>query len=96
MKRVADIPGMKCHIPPGAFYIFPNVEAWYHKKSPSGMEINNADDLSMYLLNEAHVSTVSGKAFGQPKCIRLSFATSDEKIETAMMKIKKALDSLSD
>jgi len=95
MKRVADIPGMKCHTPPGAFYVFPNVEAWFNKKSSSGKFISNSDDLSMYLLHEAHVSTVSGKAFGQPNCIRLSFATSNEKIETAMRKIKQALDGLS-
>jgi len=95
MRLIAEIPGIKCHTPDGAFYIFPNVESFLNKKTPAGKLINNTNDLSMYLLNEAHVSTVSGLAFGQPKCIRLSFATSNEKIETAMKKIKKALEALS-
>lgn len=94
MELLATIPGLKCHTPPAAFYVFPNVEAYLHKKTPSGQLIDNTDDLCMYLLNEAHVSVVTGKAFGEPNCIRMSFATSTAKIETGVEKVKKALMNL--
>lgn len=93
LELVASIPGMDCSEPQGAFYIFPRVSAFFGK-SDGEDTIENADDLCMYLLNKAHVSTVTGKAFGAPGCIRLSFANSMENIEKAFVKIKAALEKL--
>lgn len=94
MELVNDIPDISCSVPDGAFYIFPQVN-YYFGKSDGEETINNADDLSMYLLNKGHVSTVTGKAFGVPDCIRLSFANSLENIEKGFTKIKTALGKLS-
>ena len=93
MQLISEIPGWKCAEPDGAFYVFPEVDA-YFGKSDGEQTIENADDLCMYLLNVAHVSTVTGRAFGTPKCIRLSFANSMEKIESAYVRIKEALGKL--
>lgn len=93
LQLIEEIPGWSCAAPDGAFYVFPNVSSYFGKSN--GTEtINNADDLCMYLLNTAHVSTVTGRAFGTPNCIRLSFANSLEKIEEAYKRIKKALGEL--
>jgi aspartate aminotransferase len=94
MSLIAGIPGVICNKPPGAFYIFPDVKAYFGMKSPDGSVIHNADDLCMYLLNSAHVSTVTGAAFGEPNCIRLSFANSIENINKGFAKFKKALADL--
>ena len=94
MQLLSNIPGVVCSEPPGAFYVFPDVKAYFGKKSPDGNVINNADELSMYLLNSAHVSTVTGSAFGEPNCIRLSFANSIEKIEKGFEKLSLALMEL--
>jgi len=94
MELLAEMPGVICNEPPGAFYVFPDVHAYFGKKTPAGEPIDNADDLCMYLLNTAHVSTVTGRAFGEPNCIRISFANSIEKIDTGFGKIKKALEAL--
>jgi aspartate aminotransferase len=94
MELLAGMPGVICNEPPGAFYVFPDVHAYFGKKTPAGEPIDNADDLCMYLLNTAHVSTVTGRAFGEPNCIRISFANSIEKIDTGFGKIKKALEAL--
>lgn len=93
MELVAEIPGMVCSEPQGAFYIFPEVSNFFGKANGED-KIENADDLCMYLLNKAHVSTVTGRAFGAPNCIRLSFANSMENIEKGFAKIKDALSSL--
>lgn len=93
LELIEEIPGWSCAAPDGAFYVFPSVES-YFGKSNGTEKINNADDLCMYLLNTAHVSTVTGRAFGTPNCIRLSFANSLEKIEEAYKRIKKALGEL--
>jgi aspartate aminotransferase len=93
MELIAGIPGWKCAEPDGAFYVFPRVDS-YFGKSDGEETIQNADDLCMYLLNKAHVSTVTGRAFGSPDCIRLSFANSLEKIEKAYVRIKEALAKL--
>ena len=83
-KRVIEllkaIPDVKLSEPDGAFYVFPDVSAYFGKKDGNDI-ISNADDLCMYLLNKAHVSTVTGRAFGEPNCIRISFANSMSKIE---------------
>ncbi|MEO6556738.1 MAG: pyridoxal phosphate-dependent aminotransferase [Ferruginibacter sp.] len=94
MQLIKEIPGIICNEPPGAFYIFPDVKAYFGKSSPDGDLIGNADDLCMYLLNKTHVTTVTGKAFGEPDCIRLSFATNTENIEKGFAKIKKGLSEL--
>ncbi len=93
MELVKEIPGIECSEPQGAFYVFPVVKS-YFGRSGGDMVIENADDLCMYLLNKAHVSTVTGKAFGEPNCIRISFANSMENIEKGFAKIKDALAKL--
>jgi aspartate aminotransferase len=94
MQLINEIPGIICNEPPGAFYIFPDVRSYFGKTTAAGEVIANADDLCMYFLNTAHVSAVTGKAFGEPNCIRISFATSTENIEKGFGKIKDALMSL--
>ena len=93
MEIVKDIPGVICSEPEGAFYIFPDVSAYYGKTDGESI-IANANDLCMYLLNKAHVSSVMGDAFGEPKCVRFSFANSMEKIEEGWVRIKAALIKL--
>jgi aspartate aminotransferase len=93
IELLAAIPGLKLSEPDGAFYVFPDVSSYFGKKV--GEEtIANADDLCMYLLNKAHVSTVTGRAFGEPSCIRISFANSMEKIEGGLKRITDALKKL--
>jgi aspartate aminotransferase len=94
MKLINDIPGIICHEPPGAFYIFPDVKSYFGKQTPAGEIISNTEELCMYFLNTAHVSTVTGAAFGEPNCIRISFANSIENIEKGFAKIKKAFADL--
>lgn len=94
LALLKELPGVVCAEPDGAFYVFPVMKS-YFGKSVNGQKINDADDLCMYLLNTAHVSTVTGRAFGEPECIRISFANSMEKIEEGMKRIKKALESMS-
>ncbi|MDZ4809164.1 MAG: pyridoxal phosphate-dependent aminotransferase [Bacteroidota bacterium] len=93
MEIVKDIPGVICTEPDGAFYIFPDVSAYYGKTDGQSV-IANANDLCMYLLNTAYVSSVMGDAFGEPKCVRFSFANSMEKIEEGWKRIKAALAKL--
>lgn len=93
LKLVAAIPEIKCPTPEGAFYIFPDM-SFYYGKTDGQMTISNAADLSMYLLNTAHVSSVMGDAFGEPSCIRFSFANSRDKIEEGWNRIKLALARL--
>jgi aspartate aminotransferase len=90
VRLAAAIPGLKTTIPDGAFYLFPDVSS-YFGKTLRGKLINNADDLSMYLLSEANVATVTGDAFGNPNCIRISYATSEELLTEAFKRIKEAL-----
>jgi aspartate aminotransferase len=84
------IPGLKINVPEGAFYLFPDVSSFFGK-TLRGKLINNADDLSMYLLSEANVATVTGDAFGNPNCIRISYATSEELLTEAFKRIAAAL-----
>ena len=95
MELVKDIPLLKCTEPDGAFYVFPEVDK-YFGKNYNGEVIRDADDLCMYLLNTAHVSVVTGKAFGEDKCLRISFANSMNKIEEAFKRIKEGLGKLTD
>lgn len=90
VKLAQEIPGLKANVPEGAFYLFPDV-SHYFGKTLRGKLINNADDFSMYLLSEANVATVTGDAFGNPNCIRLSYATSEDLLTEAFRRIKEAL-----
>ncbi len=96
-KRVLEIikavPGVKCFEPQGAFYIFPDV-SYYYGKSDGKTTISNASEFCMYLLNTAHVSSVMGDAFGEPNCVRFSFANSMANIERAWVRINEALSKL--
>jgi len=96
-KRVIEllngIPGIRLSEPDGAFYVFPDISSYFGKKDGDAV-IKDADDLCMYLLNKAHVSTVTGRAFGEPNCIRLSFANSMDKIEGGLKRITEAMAKL--
>ena len=91
VKLAKQIPGVKINIPEGAFYLFPDVSSFFGK-TLRGNTIKNADDFSMYLLSEANVATVTGDAFGNPNCIRISYATSDEILTEAFKRIQLALE----
>ncbi|MEI8098184.1 MAG: pyridoxal phosphate-dependent aminotransferase [Sediminibacterium sp.] len=94
LELVNAIPGFKCFAPQGAFYVFPDV-SYYYGKSNGTETIKNAADFSMYLLNTAHVSSVMGDAFGEPNCVRFSFANNMQNIEKAWARISEALAKLS-
>lgn len=93
IELIKEIPALKFVEPDGAFYIFPEVKSYFGKKA-GDETINNASDLCMYLLNTAHVSTVAGDAFGEPSCIRISFANNMKNIEEGLKRIKKGLEDL--
>ena len=93
VRLFREIPGVKLNVPQGAFYVFPEMNA-YIGKSVDGRHIKDAADLAMYLLEVGHVAAVGGVAFGAPNCIRLSYATSDENIIEAVRRIKEALARL--
>jgi aspartate aminotransferase len=90
LDLMKDIPGFSCNVPEGAFYVFPDV-SYYFGKTINGQLIENANDLAMYLLAEANVATVTGEAFGNPNCIRISYATSEDKLTEAFKRIKNVL-----
>jgi len=85
-----EIEGFKTNVPEGAFYVFPNI-SYFFGKTLKGRTINNASDFSMYLLEEALVATVDGESFGNPDCIRISYAASQEQIVEAIKRIKEAV-----
>ncbi len=87
---ISEIPGLKANVPEGAFYVFPDV-SYFFGKTLNGTLINNATDLSMYLLAEANVATVTGDAFGNSNCLRISYATSEAQLTEALSRIKAAL-----
>ena len=91
LKLLSEINGFKCNIPDGAFYIFPDVSYFFGKKF-KGKVIKNSNDLSLYLLEEALVATVTGDAFGNPNCIRISYAASQNNIIEAIKRIKESLN----
>jgi aspartate aminotransferase len=93
ISLIKDIPGLKYNIPQGAFYVFPDVTHYFGKKFEDSV-INNATDLCIYLLKEAKVSIVTGEAFGDNRCVRLSYATSEALLTEAMKRIKEALAKL--
>ncbi len=89
-----DIPGLGVNMPEGAFYFFPNV-SHYVGKANGDIKINSVGDLCVYLLEDAHVSLVTGEAFGDPECLRLSYAASEDDLKTAISKVKESLAKLS-
>lgn len=94
LKRLNNIPGIKTYVPDGAFYIFPEIDAYFGKEG-NGFKVNDSVDFCTYLLEKAHVSTVAGAAFGAPKCFRMSFAASVDQLEEALDRIEKSLEELS-
>jgi aspartate aminotransferase len=94
ISLVKEIKGLKVSIPDGAFYVFPECNSFFGKKTPKGDVIANANDLAMYILMEGHVACVSGDAFGDKNCIRMSYATSEENIKEAFRRIKECLDAI--
>ena len=92
LKLLGDIDGFSCNTPEGAFYVFPDVSALFGKTF-KGKQINNATELSLYLLEVALVATVTGEAFGNPNCIRISYAASQDQIIEAVQRIKNALSN---
>ncbi len=90
LNLLSEIPGFKTNQPQGAFYVFPDI-SYYFGKTFRGKNINTASDLSLYLLEEALVATVTGEAFGSPNCIRISYAASEEDIIEAIRRIKEAI-----
>jgi len=93
MDLAKDIPGLKVNRPSGAFYLFPDCSV-YIGKSFKGKKIEHSADLAMYLLEEGHVASVGGLAFGAPECVRFSYAASDEQLIEAMRRVKKAVAEL--
>jgi len=90
-----EIPGIKINLPDGAFYFFPEVKSFFGKKTAEGETISNAEELCLYLLNDANVSTVTGEAFGNEDCIRLSYAAAEEQLVKAAERIAASLAKLS-
>jgi aspartate aminotransferase len=90
---LSAIEGVEVNLPDGAFYFFPDVSSFFGK-SINGKTLNNAEDISLYLLNTAHVSTVTGEAFGNEKCIRISYAASEDELREACKRISAALANL--
>lgn len=95
VSLVQQIPGFRLDKKPqGAFYVFPDVSALFGKKTEAGNVIEDADQLAMYILEEGHVAGVTGAAFGAPACIRFSYATSEDKIQEAMRRVKECIEKL--
>jgi aspartate aminotransferase len=88
-----DIPGLRVSVPQGAFYVMPDVTAFFGK-SYNGTTVNDSEEMALYILAEARVALVAGSAFGAPECVRISYATSDDKIIEAVSRIKEALGKL--
>ena len=90
IQLLSEIPGIKINQPEGAFYVFPDI-SFYFGKTLTGKKIENASDFALYLLEHAHVATVTGDAFGNSNCIRISYAASEKNIRTAVARISKSL-----
>ncbi|WP_349352797.1 MULTISPECIES: pyridoxal phosphate-dependent aminotransferase [unclassified Flagellimonas] len=90
LQLLGEIDGFNLNVPEGAFYVFPDISAFFGK-SLNGVTINNASDFSLYLLEYANVATVTGEAFGNPNCIRISYAASENELKEAIKRIKDAL-----
>ena len=87
LQLLGTIPGFEVNVPEGAFYVFPDVSSFFGK-TLQGVTINNASDFALYLLEHANVATVTGEAFGNPNCIRISYAASEQELKEAIARIK--------
>ena len=92
LKLLSELPGFKINQPQGAFYVFPDISS-YFGNIIDGNKIENANDFALFLLEKAHVATVTGEAFGNPNCIRISYAACEDDIKSAVKRIKKVLSS---
>ncbi|MBO0331599.1 pyridoxal phosphate-dependent aminotransferase [[Muricauda] lutisoli] len=90
LDLLGEIEGFNLNVPEGAFYVFPDISAFFGK-TLNGVTINNASDFSLYLLEHANVATVTGEAFGNPNCIRISYAASEKELKEAISRIKAVL-----
>ena len=93
IANLKDIPGLKVNQPNGAFYVFPDVSSFFGKANGNDL-VKDADDLAMYLIRDAKVAVVSGEAFGNSRCIRISYATSDHLLVDACTRIRESLSKL--
>ena len=93
LDMLSEIPGFKTNVPNGAFYIFPDITAFFGK-TDGETTINNSSDLCIYILNQVHVALVPGEAFGDANCLRISYAAANEVLIDAMERIKKAVSRL--
>ena len=93
LEKLNGIKGVNCNIPDGAFYIFPDISYFFGKTDGKNV-INDANDLCMYLLNTCYVALVSGAPFGNPECVRISYAASEENLLEAVKRIKSQLEKL--
>lgn len=93
MDRLNNMPGVKCNVPGGAFYLFPDVSSFF-RRSDGEREIKNADDLCTYLLETEYLALVGGDAFGAPDCLRISYAASNDELVKAMDRLERALARL--
>ncbi len=90
LNLLGNVEGIKCNVPQGAFYVFPDV-SYYFGKTVQGVKIENASDFALFILEKANVATVTGEAFGAPDCIRISYAASQDEIKEAVKRIASAL-----
>ena len=90
LELLGEIEGFNLNIPEGAFYVFPDISSFFGK-TLNGTTIKNASDFALYLLEKANVATVTGEAFGNPNCIRISYAASEEELREAVSRIKAVL-----
>ncbi len=95
VKELKNMPDLRISVPEGAFYVFPDVSAYFGKSDGNNV-IKSANDLSIYLLEQGHIATVPGEAFGDDHCIRISYANSDENLKEALQRMKRALNILKD
>lgn len=95
MSSLRKIPDVTCQTPEGAFYVLPDVSAYYGKKNPRGEVMKDGHDICMYLLKDYKVALVPGDSFGAPATIRISYATSEQELDTALTRLGECLASLS-
>jgi aspartate/methionine/tyrosine aminotransferase len=94
MAALSRIPKVTCQVPQGAFYVLPDISAYFNKKTPEGDVLKDSHEICLYLLKQYKVALVSGDAFGAPNTLRISYATSEQELATAMERLTQCLASL--
>jgi aspartate/methionine/tyrosine aminotransferase len=94
MGQLRAIPGVQCSTPEGAFYVLPDVSAYFGRRTPDGQPVKDSHELCMYLLRQFKVALVPGESFGAPRTIRISYATSKQELATALSRLSECLLSL--